>query len=60
MLPKLVKPEFQRAAQKGSTEQHEPASRKASQKAPVEQSTPLQKIGNSVEKTFRDIKNIFR
>ena len=50
----------QRVAQKGPTEQREPATRKASQKAPAEQSTPLQKIGNSVEKAFRDIKNIFR
>src|SRR5262249_50140850 len=50
----------QRVAQKGPTEQREPATRKASQKAPVEQSTPLQKIGNSVEKAFQDIKNFFR
>jgi serine/threonine-protein kinase PpkA len=50
----------QRVTQKGPTEQREPATRKASHKAPAEQSAPLQKIGNSVEKAFRDIKNIFR
>jgi hypothetical protein len=53
-------PSSQKIAQKGPTEQREPAARKASQKAPAEPSTPLQKIGNSVEKAFRDIKNIFR
>jgi serine/threonine-protein kinase PpkA len=50
----------QRVAQKGPREQHEPAARKASQKAPAEQSPPLQKIGNSVGKVFRDIKHFFR
>jgi len=59
-LEKKSAPSSQRVAQRGPTEQREPATRQASQKASAEQSTPLQKIGNSVEKTFRDIKNFFR
>jgi hypothetical protein len=50
----------QRVVQKGSREQYEPATRKVNQRAPAEQSTPLQKVGNSVGKAFRDIKNFFR
>jgi serine/threonine-protein kinase PpkA len=52
-------PSSQRVTQKGPTEPREPAARKTSQQAPAEQNTPLQKIGNSVDKAFRDIKNFF-
>ena len=52
-------PSSQRVTQKGPTEPRGPATRKASQQAPAEQNTPLQKIGNSVGKAFRDIKNFF-
>jgi serine/threonine-protein kinase PpkA len=58
-LEKKSAPSSQRVAQQGPTEQREPATRRASQKAPAEPSTPLHKIGNSVEKAFRDIKNFF-
>jgi serine/threonine-protein kinase PpkA len=58
-LEKKSAPSSQRVTQQGPTEQREPATRRASQKAPAEPSTPLHKIGNSVEKAFRDIKNFF-
>jgi len=58
-LEKKSAPSSQRVAQKGPTEQREPATRPASQKTPAEPSTPLQKIGNSMGKAFRDIKNFF-
>ena len=59
-LEKKSAPSSQRVVQKGPTEQREPATWQASQKAPAEPSTPLQKIGNSMEKAFRDVKNFFR
>jgi len=58
-LEKKSAPSSQRVAPQGPTEQREPAARRASQQAPAEHSTPLQKVGNSVEKAVRDIKNFF-